>query len=262
MILWLIIIILILVLFYVFYRKKATEPFTESEIPLKIFQTWSTKLLPVHMKKNCKLLQKQNPQFEYFLFDDQDCLDFIKENFDESVANAFNRLVPGAYKADLWRYCVMYIHGGIYLDMKIRCVGDFRLIELTKEEHYVKDRDSNDFMSPHFGIYNAVMVQRPKNPLMMDCIKQIVKNVNENEYGFGYLYPTGPGLLGFLYEKNKNRYNLNEIDMFHDETREIIRYNNRVVLEHYPEYRKEQLLYQNELHYSALWKRESIYLLE
>ena len=26
----------------------------------------------------------------------------------------FDRLIPGAFKADLWRYCVMYITGGIF----------------------------------------------------------------------------------------------------------------------------------------------------
>ena len=67
----LIIIILIFLMCYPF----ASEPFTDSEIPLKLFQTWNTKLLPIHMKKNSQLLQKQNPQFEYFLFDDEECLE-------------------------------------------------------------------------------------------------------------------------------------------------------------------------------------------
>ena len=259
-ILYFIFILLILTICFVLYSRK-TESFIDSEIPLKIFQTWNTKVLPIHMKKNCKRLQKQNPQFEYFLFDDKDCLDFIQENFDDAIVDAFNRLVPGAYKADLWRYCVLYIHGGIYLDMKMRCVGDFRLIELTKQEHYVKDRITSGFMPRHYGIYNAVMIQKPKNPLMMDCIKQIVKNVNTQEYGFGCLYPTGPGLLGMLYEKKRRVYNLPDIDLIHEEYKEAISYKGRIIMEHYTEYRKEQLIHQNELHYSVLWEKNSIYLL-
>jgi mannosyltransferase OCH1-like enzyme len=283
MVAYLFIIVIIILLLVGLYYQKNIELFTnstfmntntsfnkslsdydivsDSVIPLKIFQTWNTKLLPIHMKKNCKRLQEQNPQFEYFLFDDDDCLEFIETHFDQTVVDAFNSLVPGAYKADLWRYCVLYIHGGIYLDMKMRCMGDFRLIELTKQEHYVKDRDSTEFIPKHFGIYNAVMVQRPKNPLMMDCIKQIIKNIKHNEYGFGVLYPTGPGMLGLLYEKNKNKYDLPDIDMFHESSRETIRYKNRLILEHYEEYRKEQLIHQTDLHYSALWAKGSIYIL-
>jgi hypothetical protein len=105
------------------------------------------------------------------------------------------------------------------------------------------------------------MIQRPKNPLMMDCIMQIVKNVKNEEYGFGCLYPTGPGLLGLMYEEKKTKYRLPEIDMYHESQRETILYKNRVVLEHYTEYRKEQLIHQTELHYSALWGKNSIYLL-
>lgn len=145
--------------------------------------------------------------------------------------------------------------------MKMRCVGDFRLIELTKKEHYVLDRPTSGFLPGHIGIYNAVMVQRPRNPLMMDCIARIIRNVNTNEYGFGCLYPTGPGLLGDLYEQKQIMYRLTNIDLFHEMKRESIRYKNRTILEHYPEYRKEQLNHQNDLHYSVLWNKESIYLL-
>jgi mannosyltransferase OCH1-like enzyme len=213
------------------------------------------------MKKNSIRIQKQNPQFEYYLYDDAECERFIEKYFEEDVIEAYHRIVPGAYKADLWRYCVLYVHGGIYLDMKMRCVGDFRLLELTKQEHYVKDRYNSGFLPKQIGIYNAVMIQRPKNPLMLDCIKQIVENVKNLEYGFSCLYPTGPGLLGELYEKKQYLYRLPDIDMFHELHREAISYRNRIVLEHYPEYRKEQLNTQTDLHYSALWNNSSIYIL-
>lgn len=253
--------ILILIVLFLLIGYSRKEGFTDTIIPLKLFQTWNTKLLPIHMRLNSMKLQEQNPQFEYHLFDDADCLDFIQTNFKEDVVEAYERLIPGAYKADLWRYCVLYIHGGIYMDMKMSCVGDFRLIELTKQEHYVMDRPQPSFMKNHIGIYNAVMIQKPRNPLMMDCILEIVENVKNLEYGYSALYPTGPGMLGVLYQEKKKKYGLPEIDLFHDSHRETIRYKNRTILEHYPEYRKEQLNHQNELHYSVLWMKNSIYIL-
>jgi mannosyltransferase OCH1-like enzyme len=253
--------ILLLILLFLVKIYSGKESFTDSVIPLKIFQTWNTKDLPIHMRMNCETLQKQNPQFEYYLFDDQECLEFIQSHFKKEVVDAYERLIPGAYKADLWRYCVLYIYGGIYLDMKMRCVGDFRLIELTKKEHYVKDRPQVAFMKNHIGIYNAVMIQKPKNPLMMDCILEVVKHVENEEYGYSALYPTGPGMLGVLYQEKKKEYDLPDFDLFHDSTREIIRYKNRTILEHYTEYRKEQLNHQTELHYSVLWDKNSIYIL-
>ena len=138
-------------------------------IPLKIFQTWYTLNLPPKMKKNVKRLQRENPEFEYFLFDDKMCRKFIQEHFDEDVVFAFDKLKPGAYKADLWRYCVLYIHGGIYLDIKMGCVNGFKLTQLTDKEYWVKD------CSPA-GIYQAVMVCLPNNHCLYKAIQKIVEN--------------------------------------------------------------------------------------
>jgi mannosyltransferase OCH1-like enzyme len=71
MVFYFLIILIIVILIYLMCYPTTVEPFTDSTIPLKIFQTWNTKLLPIHMKKNWQLLKKQNPQFEFFLFDDE-----------------------------------------------------------------------------------------------------------------------------------------------------------------------------------------------
>ena len=82
-------------------------------IPLKIFQTWYTKDLPQAMKERVENLKTIHPRFEHFLFDDNDCRQFIQDHFNTDILNAYDKLIPGAYKADLWRCCVLYIHGGI-----------------------------------------------------------------------------------------------------------------------------------------------------
>ena len=128
--------------------NKKTE--YNSVIPLKIFQTWHTKELPPDMKITVEKLKERHPRFEHFLFDDNDCRDFIIKNFDNNVVKAFDSLIPGAYKADLWRYCVLYINGGIYMDIKYSCTNSFRLIELTEKEHWVLDIDGNN-------IYNEIV---------------------------------------------------------------------------------------------------------
>jgi mannosyltransferase OCH1-like enzyme len=227
-------------------------------IPLKVYQTWSTKKLPMFMHFNREVMKKLNPEFEFELYDDQDCEDFIRWNFDASVLTAYKALVPGAYKADLWRYCILYKKGGIYLDVKMRTVDDFKLIELVSQEHYVQDRP-DPFMPFATGIYNAVMVHKPNNPLLMDCINAIVHNVATKDYGFTSLSPTGPALLGKLYHDKHVEYNLDEIDMFHNHHEEVIEFEGRPVLTHYPQYRKEQTLFSKEKHYSTHWKNRTVY---
>ncbi len=48
------------------------------QIPAYIFQTWESKKIPPLMLKNILNIKLNNPNFKYFLFDDNDCREFIK----------------------------------------------------------------------------------------------------------------------------------------------------------------------------------------
>lgn len=54
----------------------------------------------------------------HYLFNDRDCREFIMREYPPDVLTAYDRLIPTAFKADLWRYCVLYKYGGVYLDVK------------------------------------------------------------------------------------------------------------------------------------------------
>jgi len=233
---------------------RGFKPFYNSIIPLRIYQTWYTKLLPPKMRECVELLKSQNPKFEHYLFDDNDCREFINENFDTSVLNAYDNLIPGAYKADLWRLCVLYINGGIYLDIKLKCVNGFKLIELTESEHYVKDRP------PPLTIYNGLMVCKKGNPFLWRAICRIVFNVQNKFYGIDSLHPTGPRILGQIILKNK--LNLN-IDLRYYEEGGYLIYKNRFVISiEYPEYDDERSKTYNNINkkrYNIMWDERNIY---
>jgi mannosyltransferase OCH1-like enzyme len=173
---------------YRMQRKYPIKRNYKSVIPLKIFQTWHTKDLPETMAKATEIIKAMNPAFQYHLYDDNDCREFIKNNFPEVVLEAFDNLIPGAYKADLWRYCVLYKEGGIYMDIKYVPHNGFRLIQLTEREYFVLDADGN-------GIYNALISCRPGNPALFRAINAIIRNVKTKYYGNSSLEPTGPLLL-------------------------------------------------------------------
>jgi hypothetical protein len=225
-----------------------------SVIPLKIYQTWHTKLLPKKMFENVKLMKIMHPRFEYYLFDDNDCRNFIKNNFNQDVLFAFDKLIPGAYKADLWRYCILYKNGGIYLDIKFKCINGFRLIALTEKEHFVHDLNEN-------GIYNGLIACKPGNEILLKCINKIVENVKTNYYGENMLYPTGPMLMETIFNKElKNKIELKlETFMIDNDNQHIINYNNNYIIAIYDGYREEQKLYQKKSHYSILWNNKNIY---
>ena len=55
----------------------------------------------------------------HYLFHDAECRDFIAREYPPDVLMAYDCLIPTAFKADLWRYCVLYKYGGVYLDAKL-----------------------------------------------------------------------------------------------------------------------------------------------
>ena len=232
------------------------KPNYNSIIPLSIYQTWYTKNLPPKMSKSVSFIKYLNPEFEHFLYDDNDCREFIKENFDENVLNAYDSLIPGAYKADLWRYCILYKKGGIYIDVRYMPYNGFQFINLTKKEHFVLDL-------PYLGvsgIYNALMACLPGNEILLKAINQIVKNVENNYYGPHCLYPTGPNLLlNYFNQNEKNNLELKHECITNNSDDKIIKFNNYIILNCYNGYTQERNTYSIKQHYGDLWRSKMIY---
>ncbi len=232
----------------------------------------------------------------YYLYNDADCRAFIRSAFPPAVVAAYDRLIPTAFKADLWRYCVLYKFGGVYLDVKyrwgvpprdggtrgvpppnggncdallasfgksrtefVRCVapgvsppnggcggggggsggGGCDSVPTLREiverwgggnggggggggggrngggggggdDLLCLERDAVDLWAPgHFGIHNAFIITKPKNPLFLECIFRIVTlsrggggggGGGGGDFSAGWmtrpLFVTGPGLLG------------------------------------------------------------------
>ena len=226
--------------------------FYKTEIPLNIFQTWHTKDLPPLMNQTVEYIKSLNPAFTYRLFDDIECYNFIKNNFDKVILDAFDKLIPGAYKADLWRYCVLYKLGGIYLDIKYKPVNDFKFINLAEKEHWVLDCDKK-------GIYNALMVCKPANNILLQAINQIVENVKNNYYGESSLHPTGPLLLARYFNENEKKNFDMKHNIFENANNRLIYFNKYIILKTYVGYIEEHDNNKKVNHYSSLWGEKRIY---
>jgi mannosyltransferase OCH1-like enzyme len=205
------------------------------------------------MQKNIERLKQLNPEFTFHIYTDTGCLQFIQKHFTSDVAEAFQALLPGAYKADLWRLCILYIHGGYYMDIKLSPLKKFRLIELSEDEHYVLDRPTHSL-----HIYNALMVCKANNPFLFQCIRQIVKNVQNKYYGPSILSPTGPDLLGRIAASYKLNIDLVYPVAYPDH----IMHKGLLILKNYDYYRDEQRVHErsvNQLHYVNAWQKRQVY---
>ena len=226
------------------------EDVTEEIIPKIVHIMWHTKDLPEKMKEHIQFMKNNNPDLEFILYDDSDCYDFIKENFNENVLDAFNRLIPGAYKSDLARYCIMYKLGGIYMDIKLKT--NVRLNKFLDKEYFVMD--DPDYFNGKLGLFNAFMISKPNNEIFNKCIERVIKNVDNNFYGENPYQPTGPGLLGNIWREMGL---LEQFTLFN--RNRVIYYEGIGIMNEYPEYRREQKINQKTSYYVDLWKNKTIY---
>jgi hypothetical protein len=177
---------------------NAREP-TQNDnlIPKKIFQTNERQVLS-GMKDAIYTWINNNPQYEYHYFTSEMCRQFIADNFPTRVLNAYDMLIPGAFKADLWRYCVLYINGGVYIDSAMVDIVPLREI-IKPDDSFIVPIDTDIDSFRPFGLYNAFMCSTPKHPLLARVIDIVVENVESRYYGERDLAITGPIALADAY---------------------------------------------------------------
>ena len=167
------------------------------KIPYILMQTGPSNLVYDKLGQKILAFIDSNPEYNYMFFDDNDSREFICKNFEKEVLDAYDSLIPGAYKADLFRYCFMYIKGGVYIDIN----KDFII---TLNEFIDQDYDFvsciDRYENKEYAIWQAILLSPPKTELMIKCIDEIVHNVNTNYYGPHPLCPAGPTLIGKVFK--------------------------------------------------------------
>jgi len=238
---------------YTLYSKSI-----DSVIPLSIYQCWHSDNLPNCVKENIDNIKHNNPEFNHYLFNEDQCRIFIQSNFPEKVLYAYDSINPEvcAIKVDLWRYCVLYKNGGIYLDVKYKCINNFKFIFLTDKEYFC-----NDIELSGFGVYNAIIICKPGNDILLKCINKLVDNITNSYYGNNPLSVSGPLMIRELLTPDEN----NSIILNHtykEMSNKLIFY--YICYDIYPilqinnNYRKEQLSYFN--HWTHYWINKLLYV--
>lgn len=178
---------------------RATRASTRPLIPRIIVQTNERDTIPEGMAKNIAMFLEKNPEYAYAYFDDTRARNFIAEKYPPRVLAAYDRLVPGAYKADLFRYCYLFENGGVYVDTGMMAIGSLRDL-LKPDDVFVSPEDNHQG-----GIYNAFMACVPKHPIVGKAIELSVENIEAQKYFYGYVHAglriTGPLLLSVAFEK-------------------------------------------------------------
>ena len=193
----------------------------EQRIPFHLFQTFEINIMKADdYSKSVHRWITLNPEYNYYFFNTSDQRVFIRDHFPAFVLKSYDSLIPGAYRADLWRYCVIYVKGGVYADL--------RTSPNTRLKHIIQPSD--DFVIPRdFGLaalWQGFFACSIRHPIMEMCIHWICNDIMVNKYYDLGLELTGPACIGKIFNLFMDRYSYSTIHhglytKFHKNTRII-----------------------------------------
>ena len=145
------------------------QPSESTQIPRQIFMTTRKKSeIPEKVKENWTYFLEDIP---LVIFDDEEAATFVEQHFTEQVVRAYRKL-KGAHRADLFRYCVLYQYGGLYLDIKSKLtqpIGSFINF------HSMENRLYTALSTTPGTIYQGIIATPPGSAIMLRAIQAIVR---------------------------------------------------------------------------------------
>jgi len=88
-----------------------------------LVQYWHDERIPPDVEELLALMKAHNPELHHMVFDRAKARSFISTHLTERELSAFDACAVPAMQADYFRYCAIYVLGGIYCDADCCCCG-------------------------------------------------------------------------------------------------------------------------------------------
>jgi hypothetical protein len=135
----------------------------KKEIPTKVTDRW----------------KQMNPSYTIDFSLDHDCIHFLREHFNDYIANLFISIPIGMYKADLWRLCKLYVYGGVYADVDLVPYINLDLLDTSVDFYSCISALDN-------SIFQAFIVAKKHPLLYVFLLSFLLKNPYSNLNGPTY----------------------------------------------------------------------------
>ncbi len=149
--------------------------------------------LPPALEATTRLVRRLYPDANYRLYDAETLRAYIEAHFSPEVLQAYDRLKPYAFKADLGRMCLLYGRGGLYLDLPLQPV---RPLFVGPEIKAILFRDFNLMLPSSWGVSNSFFYTLPRARFLATAIELAIARIKSGDYGVTPFSITGPGVFG------------------------------------------------------------------
>jgi Glycosyltransferase sugar-binding region containing DXD motif len=150
------------------------ESLLDRKIPMIIHQTSKSRCVTGRVLHAAKQWQQQSLGFSYFLHDDEAVYRLFALEFPEFPhLNLVSRycVIHGTLAADLWRYLVLWVYGGIYADL------DAVPARFNLETSIESDDDALFVVEQYHLLSQWFMAVSPRHPVMFYAVHHSLANL-------------------------------------------------------------------------------------
>lgn len=182
------------------------------KVPKIIHQVWeglADPIVPIRFQILADTWKKHNPEWEYRLWDNQQMNALVKDKFPDywPIYNSFKYSVQ---RWDTIRYMILYVYGGVYVDLDTECFKNIDELFSVKENPSVyiglepPEHILCDYPVPFVG--NAFMASAPGEKIWLRMLQAIVENLEKykdiTRKGDSVMRTTGPLMVSEVVASN------------------------------------------------------------
>jgi len=132
-----------------------------------LFQSYYGKPSPKMASRISELLDV-NPKYQYCRYSSKQAKKML-QLFHPRVYQGYKTLLCPWYKRTMWKYCCLYLYGGVYIDENCRMHSP--IPEILDSEYII------------VGPNDSFIACSPKNQILKDMIINMVENIESRFYG-------------------------------------------------------------------------------
>jgi FkbM family methyltransferase len=241
-------------------NSPATKKWS-GKIPYSLFQAHQNRYVTEEMFSSMDTIRASADGASYTFYSNTDAGDYIMRHYPSAI-DAYNSLIPGAFRCDLFRIIRLYIQGGVYFDSPYSIPQGVKIFNdiIKPDDEFVSSWDLPSTSKSRPAVYQGFIASVPRHPILGAMIENILDIVEKQEYSDSPLSISGPIMLGRTMKKIK-AFDKKGVRLIKHLGEGKIKDKQQLLINtRYKEYDKDRKILQNGMpHYGILWNEKKVY---